>query len=92
MQMVYNIIYHFQEDTDFDLIESDNPKFKNALMGINIFRDHPQSVRFIFPRDLGQKSDQAELIVFDEPAALPLSILKNLSGSFVVLMASSISG
>ncbi|KAG8191247.1 hypothetical protein JTE90_003260 [Oedothorax gibbosus] len=83
---------NYKEDTDFDLIESDNLRFKNTLMGVDIFRDHPQSVRFIFPCDIGQKSDQAELIVFDEPAALPLSILKNLSGSFVVLMASSTSG
>lgn len=82
----------FQEDVDFDLIESDNPKFKKALVGINIFRDHPQSVRFIFPGDIGRKLDQAELVVFDEAAAIPLPILKNLFGSYVVLMASSTSG
>ncbi|GIY12631.1 RNA cytidine acetyltransferase [Caerostris extrusa] len=85
-------VLNYKEDDDFDLIQSVNPKLKKAaLTGINIFRDHPQSVRFIFPEDIGQRLGQAELVVIDEAAAIPIHILKNLFGSYIVLMASSIS-
>lgn len=83
---------NYKEDDDFDLIQSVNPKFKNSLTGINIFRDHPQSVRFILPEDIVQRLDQAELVVFDEAAAIPVHILKNIFGPYIVLMASSTSG
>ncbi|GFQ66947.1 RNA cytidine acetyltransferase [Trichonephila clavata] len=83
---------NYKEDDDFDLIQSVNPKFKNNLTGINIFRDHPQSIRFILPEDIGQRLEQAELVVFDEAAAIPVHILRNLFGPYIVLMASSTSG
>ncbi|GFU22064.1 RNA cytidine acetyltransferase [Nephila pilipes] len=82
----------YKEDDDFDLIQSVNPKFRNNLTGINIFRDHPQSVRFILPQDIGERLEQAELVVFDEAAAIPMNVLKNLFGPYIVLMASSTSG
>ncbi|CAL1290697.1 unnamed protein product [Larinioides sclopetarius] len=85
-------VLNYKEDDDFDLIQSVNPKFKNSLTGINVFRDHPQSVRFIFPEDIGERLEQAELVVFDEAASIPVHLLKNLFGPYVVLMASSISG
>ncbi|KAF8763312.1 RNA cytidine acetyltransferase like protein [Argiope bruennichi] len=85
-------VLNYKEDDDFDLIQSINPKLNYALTGINVFRDHPQSVRFIFPEDIGERLEQAELVVFDEAASIPLHILKNLYGPYVVLMAASTSG
>ncbi|KFM57636.1 N-acetyltransferase 10, partial [Stegodyphus mimosarum] len=83
---------NYKEDEDYDLIESVNPQFNKALIGINVFRDHPQGVRFILPGDVDQKLEQAELIVIDEVAAIPLPLLKTLTGSHIVLMASTTSG
>lgn len=74
------------------MIQSVNPKFNNALLGLNIFRDHPQAVRFILPGDVEKKLEQAELVVIDEAAAIPLPLLKKLFGSYIVLMASTTDG
>lgn len=85
-------VMQFKEDEDYDLIQSLNPKFNNALLGLNIFRDHPQAVRFIFPGDVENKLEQAELVVIDEAAAMPLPLLKKLLGPYIVLMSSTIEG
>lgn len=80
----------FQEDEDYDLIQSVNPRFQNALLGLNIFRDHPQAVRFVYPGDIENKLEQAEVVVIDEAASMPLQLLKNLLGPYIVLMTSTI--
>lgn len=58
-------------------------------MGLNIFRDHPQAVRFIYPGDVDNKLEQAEVVVIDEAAAIPLPLLKKLLGPYIVLMTST---
>nr|XP_042901020.1 RNA cytidine acetyltransferase isoform X2 [Parasteatoda tepidariorum] len=83
---------NYEENKHYDLIESANPQFKQALIGLNIFKDYPQSVRFIFPEDVGHKLEQAELVVIDEAASIPFHRLKKLFGPYVVVMSSSTSG
>ncbi|VDN56503.1 unnamed protein product [Dracunculus medinensis] len=81
-----------EEHLDFELIQSVNSEFNKALVRINVFKKHRQVVQYIDPRDWA-KTTQAELIVIDEAAAIPLPIVKNLiSGPFLVFLASTING
>uniref|UniRef100_A0A1I7UY44 RNA cytidine acetyltransferase n=1 Tax=Caenorhabditis tropicalis TaxID=1561998 RepID=A0A1I7UY44_9PELO len=82
----------YQEHTDYELIQSVNPEFKNCLVRINVFREHKQTIQYISPTDV-QKLGQCELIVIDEAAAIPLPLVKELiSGPYVSFLASTING
>ena len=60
-------------------------------MRVNIFREHRQTVQYIQPKD-SDKLGQAELIVIDEAAAIPLPYVKRLLGPYLVFMASTVNG
>lgn len=81
----------YQEHTDYELVQSTNPEFNNAIIRVNIFRDHRQTIQYIHPND-SAKLGQAELVVIDEAAAIPLPLVKNLLGPYLVFMASTING
>jgi N-acetyltransferase 10 len=48
-------------------------------------------LQYIQPGDY-QKLGQAELLVIDEAAAIPLPIVKNLLGPYLVFIASTVNG
>lgn len=73
------------------MVQSTNPEFNNAIIRVNIFRDHRQTIQYIHPND-SAKLGQAELVVIDEAAAIPLPLVKNLLGPYLVFMASTING
>ena len=54
-------------------------------------QDHRQTIQYIHPSD-SMKLGQAELVVIDEAAAIPLPLVKNLLGPYLVMMASTING
>ena len=54
--------------------------------GFNIFY-----VQYIHPSD-AHKLGQAELVCIDEAAAIPLPLVKNLMGPYLVFMSSTING
>ncbi|CAI2319003.1 unnamed protein product [Caenorhabditis sp. 36 PRJEB53466] len=82
----------YQEHTDYELIQSANPDFKNCLVRINVFREHKQTIQYISPTDV-QKLGQCELIVIDEAAAIPLPLVKELiSGPYISFLSSTING
>ena len=86
---------HLKEHLDYDIIQSTNVEFNKAVIRINVFREHRQTIQYIHPTDalknkiLGQS---AELVVIDEAAAIPLPIVKSLIGSYLVFMSSTING
>ncbi|CAG9530869.1 unnamed protein product [Cercopithifilaria johnstoni] len=83
---------NYEEHTDFELIQSTNKQYNKALVRINIFKRHRQAIQYIDPRD-SVKLSQAELVVIDEAAAIPLPIVKKLIiGPYLVFLASTISG
>jgi len=47
--------------------------------------------QYIHPHD-AQKLGQAELLVIDEAAAIPLPLVKSLFGPYLIFLASTISG
>ncbi|VDN06005.1 unnamed protein product [Thelazia callipaeda] len=83
---------NYEEHIDFELIQSTNKEYNKALVRINIFKGHRQVIQYIDPRD-SVKLSQAELVVIDEAAAIPLPIVKRLiAGPYLVFLASTING
>ena len=102
---------NYEEHLDYELIQSTNPEFNKAVVRVNIFHDHRQTIQYIHPggfaRNTGPiqcailillcpgdaaKLSQAELVVIDEAAAIPLPLVKALLGPYLVFMASTING
>ncbi|CAG0888846.1 unnamed protein product, partial [Darwinula stevensoni] len=81
----------YQEHMEYELVQSTNPEFNRAVIRINIFREHRQTIQYIHPTD-GEKLGQAELVVIDEAAAIPLPLVKGLLGPYLVFLASTING
>jgi N-acetyltransferase 10 len=81
----------YQEHMDYELIQSTNPEFNNAVVRVNIFREHRQTIQYIHPSD-AVKLSQAELVVVDEAAAIPLPIVRSLLGPYLVFLSSTVNG
>lgn len=81
----------YQEHLDYEIIQSTNPEFNKAIVRVNIFRDHRQTIQYIHPGD-AHKLGQAELVCIDEAAAIPLPLVQNLLGPYLVFMSSTING
>lgn len=86
----------YTEHVDYDLVQSTNPDFNKAIVRINIHRSsanvHRQTVLYVAPGD-AHLLGQAELVVIDEAAAIPLPLVQALiSGPHVSWMASTING
>jgi N-acetyltransferase 10 len=81
----------YDEHLDYDIIQSTNPTFNKAIVRVNVFRNHRQTIQYIRPED-AHVLGQAELVVIDEAAAIPLPLVKKLIGQYLVFMASTING
>lgn len=81
----------YEEHLDYDIHQSTNPDWNNCVVRIDIFRQHRQTIQYIEPKDY-KVLGQAELVVIDEAAAIPISLVKNLIGPYLVFMASTING
>ncbi|CBH11220.1 hypothetical protein, conserved [Trypanosoma brucei gambiense DAL972] len=81
----------YKERTDFEAMQSTNVEFSKCIIRINVFREHRQTVQYISPND-ASKFAQAELAIIDEAAALPLPIVKQMLGPYLVFLSSTISG
>ncbi|XP_012286930.1 RNA cytidine acetyltransferase [Orussus abietinus] len=84
-------VLEYQEHIDYGLVQSTNPEFNKATVRINIFRDHRQTIQYIHPTDVNKLS-QAELLVIDEAAAIPLPYVKAMLGPYLVFLSSTING
>ncbi|KAG2483803.1 hypothetical protein HYH03_017326 [Edaphochlamys debaryana] len=81
----------YKEHIDYDLVESTNPAFGKAVVRVNVFRNHRQTVQYIQPQHHA-KLAQAELLVIDEAAAIPLPVVKQLLGPYLVFLCSTVNG
>lgn len=85
----------YAEHVDYDLVQSTNPDFGRAIVRINIHRvntHHRQTILYVAPGD-AHLLGQAELVVVDEAAAIPLPMVQALiSGPHLSWMASTING
>lgn len=83
----------YAEHLDYDIVKSTNEAFNGAVVRVNIFKgEHRQTVLYVQPQDV-HMIGQAELVMIDEAAAIPLPLVQALStGSHLVFMASTING
>uniref|UniRef100_A0A6T6YLF8 RNA cytidine acetyltransferase n=1 Tax=Amorphochlora amoebiformis TaxID=1561963 RepID=A0A6T6YLF8_9EUKA len=82
----------YKEHGDYEIVQSTNPDLNHAVVRVNIFRAHRQTVQYIRPQDHHLLS-QSELLVIDEAAAIPLPLVKKLVGKYyLVFMSSTING
>ncbi|KAL8958089.1 MAG: hypothetical protein Q9193_004785 [Seirophora villosa] len=82
---------NYQDHFDYSIIQSTNPDFNKAIVRVNVHRQHRQTIQYIRPQD-AYTLGQAELLVIDEAAAIPLPLVKKLLGPYLVFMASTING
>jgi N-acetyltransferase 10 len=95
----------YEEHSDYGIVQSTNPAFHKAIVRVDIYRQHRQTVQvlheffrlfasllivlflqYILPKDSYILS-QAELVIIDEAAAIPLPYVKVLS---MLVVASSV--
>lgn len=81
----------YKEHMDYDLVKSTNPDFKNAIVRINIYKQHRQTIQYIQPQE-HEKLSQVELLVIDEAAAIPLPVVKSLFGPYLIFLSSTVTG
>lgn len=82
----------YLDHVDYTIIQSTNPDLANKpVVRVNIHRNHRQTIQYIRPQD-AHVLGQAELLVIDEAAAIPLPIVRKLMGPYLVFMASTING
>ncbi|KAL5596538.1 hypothetical protein BROUX41_006764 [Berkeleyomyces rouxiae] len=81
----------YADHADYTIIQSTNPDFNRAIVRVNIHRNHRQTIQYIRPQD-AHVLGQAELVVIDEAAAIPLPLVRKLMGPYLVFMASTING
>ncbi|CAN0114859.1 unnamed protein product, partial [Ectocarpus sp. 4 AP-2014] len=84
-------LLHFSEHLDYEVIQSTNPAFNRAVVRINVFKDHRQTIQYIQPHD-SEKLSHCELLAVDEAAAIPLPLVKSLLGPYLVFLSSTVNG
>lgn len=82
---------NYLDHVDYSIIQSTNPDFNKAIVRVNIHRQHRQTIQYIRPQD-AHVLGQAELLIIDEAAAIPLPLVRKLMGPYLVFMASTING
>ena len=82
---------NYLDHVDYTIIQSANPDFNKAIVRVNVHRQHRQTIQYIQPQD-AYTLGQAELLVIDEAAAIPLPLVRKLMGPYLVFMASTING
>ena len=60
-------------------------------MRVNVFRSHRQTVQYVQPQH-AERVSQAELLIIDEAAAIPLPMVKALLGPYLVFLCSTVNG
>lgn len=81
----------YMDHQDYTIMQSTNPDFNKAIVRVNIHRQHRQTIQYIQPQD-AYTLGQAELVVIDEAAAIPLPLVRKLMGPYLVFMASTVNG
>lgn len=81
----------YMDHVDYTILQSTNPDYNKAIVRVNVHRQHRQTIQYIQPQD-AHVLGQAELVVIDEAAAIPLPLVRKLMGPYLVFMASTING
>ena len=82
-------ILNYEENKNFKIIQ--DSKLKH-IVKIEIFCTHRQNIIFLFPNEIETIKESIDLLVIDEAASIPISILESINGSFIVFMSTTTSG
>jgi N-acetyltransferase 10 len=86
----------WSEHTDYDLVQSGDPALMKAVVRVNCYRSHRQTVQYVSPGDAARGAAgplaQAELLVIDEAAAIPLPLVRAMLGPYLVFLCSTVNG
>jgi len=83
---------NLKEHADYEIQYSNGNEKQKCIVAINVFRNHKQTIQYIEPTDAARLI-QAELLVIDEAAAIPLPLVKALiSGPHMSFLSSTING
>lgn len=80
----------YEETSDWNL-QRGSGEWKDVVVRVNIFRNSRQTVQYIDPAD-SHVLGQAELLVVDEAAAIPLPLVRKLLGPYLCFLSSTING
>ena len=82
----------YAEHADFDLVEATGADLAGAVVRLNVYRTHRQTVQFVLPHHADRVAASAELLVIDEAAAIPLPLVRSLLGPYLVFLCSTVNG
>lgn len=84
---------NLKQHTDYEIIYLKDETNGKLISKINIYRDHRQTIQYVHPSEISEKNRvNAELVVIDEAAAIPLPIIKSFFGPYLTFLASTING
>jgi len=81
----------YKEHLDYSAVLGQEGDTRGFVLRVNIFRGTRQTIQYIAPSDAA-KLGQAELLVIDEAAAIPLPVVRALMGPYLIFMASTVNG
>lgn len=81
----------YKERSEYDVVVSTKPAYNKAVVQLNVTKSHKQCVQYLDPNDSHLLSN-ADMIVIDEAAAIPLPLVKKLMKPNFVVMASTVNG
>jgi N-acetyltransferase 10 len=81
----------YVDHQEYNIVQSTDPNMAKVIVKINIHRQHRQTIQYIKPED-AHELGQADLLVIDEAAAIPLPLVQKLLGPYLIFMASTING
>ncbi|XP_008450325.2 RNA cytidine acetyltransferase 1-like isoform X2 [Cucumis melo] len=81
----------YEEHLHYNLVRSSSSESRKTIVQVNIYKQHRQTIQYILPNEY-QKLSQAELLVIDEAAAIPLPVIRSLLGSHMVFLSSTVNG
>ena len=84
---------NLKQHSDYEILYLKDETNGKLISRINIFRDHRQTIQYIHPSEINDGNRcNAELVVIDEAAAIPLPIIKSFFGPYLTFLASTING
>lgn len=81
----------YEEHLNYQVLRSADQQFNKCVLRIVVTRDRQQVVQYI-PASESNCLGQAELVVIDEAAAIPLPLVRQLLGPYLVFLSSTVSG
>lgn len=81
----------YEEHVDYDTYNSTSSQHKKAITRVNIFKEGKQVVQWVPPTDSVVFS-QAELLIIDEAAAIPLPMQSSMFGNYTTFISSTVNG